>query len=221
MKALVTGFKPYGEHPINPSSEVALGLDGETIENIGIHGRLLDVSFQTLENQLEDLLRELQPDIVIALGLWPGEPVIRIERYGLGMADFEIPDNAGLLLSNQPIGPQGALAHAATLPIHAIEMALGDALIPARLSATAGTYLCNATLYLLLSLAARLRPGSRCGFIHLPYLPEQVATLMRSLRRERQMELHQRGDLASMSLDTMLKAIRIAITVTARSLRGD
>jgi pyroglutamyl-peptidase len=99
----------------------------------------------------------------------------------------------------------------ATWPVRAAESALLDAGIPARVSSTAGTFLCNATLFQFLH---RLNGGKRhvpCGFVHLPYLPAQVAGLMRDLRRERQLELEQRADVASMDLDTMVRAVRIVL----------
>ena len=89
--------------------------------------------------------------------------------------------------------------------------AVFEAGIPARLSGSAGNFLCNALMYHALGACAGRDPAPRCGFIHVPYLPQQVAGLIADTREEARLELHQRGDLPSMSLDTMVEAIRIAI----------
>jgi pyroglutamyl-peptidase len=123
------------------------------------------------------------------------------------------------LLSDAPVSDNGTAAAMATLPLRAIEADLLAAGIPARLSATAGTFLCNATLYTILHLAQTLRPPALAGFVHVPYLPEQAAELLVATRRERKLELHQRADLASMDLGMMTHALEIAIAAAARALR--
>jgi len=215
--ALVTGFEPYGGRGINPSAEVVRRVDGLQIEGAQVVGRVLPVSFAPLQARIRALVEDIEPEVVVALGLWPGEPMIRLERLALNLADFEIPDNDGLMLRDDWVDASGTPAVPATLPLRAIETALLQGGIPARLSTTAGTFLCNATLYSFLS-AAGARPGSggvpACGFIHLPYLPGQVAGLLEDLRKERRLEQHQRADLASMSLATMVEAVRIALAVS-------
>ena len=114
--------------------------------------------------------------------------------------------------------PDGSPAKVATLPLRAIETAILAAGIPARISSTAGTFLCNACLYTLLDLLeARHVPA---GFIHVAYAPAQVAQMLKDLRAESVLELHQRADLASMELATTVKGIEIAIAVTVGALRG-
>lgn len=212
--ALITGFEPYGSRSLNPSLKLAQALDGAEIGGLTMIGRGLPVAFAGLAGRIEAALDELRPALVIALGLWPGEPMIRLERFGLNLADFEIADNAGARLEDAPIARDGATALAASLPLRAIEEALLAAGIPARLSNTAGTYLCNATLYALLAAVERRGWRIPCGFIHLPYLPEQVAQML-ALARGGQLELHQRADLASMEYAVMERAVRLAIAVTA------
>jgi pyroglutamyl-peptidase len=96
-----------------------------------------------------------------------------------------------------------------------MEQAMLAAGIPTRLSSTAGTFLCNACLYGFLDAIARRGRNALCGFLHVPYVPEQVAGLIAAARRDRRIELHQRGDLASMSLDVIVKAVEIAVAETA------
>ena len=209
--ALVTGFMPYAGRGVNPAAEIAAALDGRTIADTLIISRMLPVSFAEIAGMAETLLREINPEIVIGIGLWPGEPVIRIERVGLNVADFEIPDNLGYVAADEPVLGNAAAARLATVPVRAMEEALLDAGIPARISNTAGTYLCNACLYSFLSAAATTRDPAACGFIHVPYLPSQVAGLLRRVREEAVLEAHQRADTASMELATGIRALEIAI----------
>ena len=206
--ALLTGFEPYGGHAVNPSQEVVKRLDGEEIAGHRVAGRVLPVAIASLRARAADLLAETAPAAVVSLGLAPGEPTIRLERIGLNLADFDIADNDGAVCRDDAIVPGGPAALPATLPLRAVEAALLRAGIPARLSTSAGTYLCNATLYTFLDSEAARR-GLPCGFVHLPYLPEQVAG---------RLESGQRGDLASMSLSAMLEAVRIVLALSLAAL---
>jgi pyroglutamyl-peptidase len=213
MPMLLTGFEGYGGRAINPAKEVAERLDGTVIGGAEVHGRTLPVSYAEIGARIAGLIEELGPRAVICLGLWPGEPMLRIERIAANIADFEIADNAGLL-AKEPVvegGPAGLLS---TLPIEAIRDRLLAAGIPARLSGTAGQFLCNAAMYHALRLCADRSPPPRCGFIHLPYLPQQVALLMTQKRDRAGVELHQRADLASMALETMIEGVCLAIATT-------
>jgi pyroglutamyl-peptidase len=215
--ALVTGFEPYGGRSLNPSAELARALDGARFGGLTVVGRTLPVALAGLAERLESWLDELEPALIIALGLWPGEPTIRLERFGVNLADFDIADNAGVRAEDAAIAAAGATALAATLPLRAIERRLLAEGIPVRLSNTAGTYLCNATLYSLLHALERRHRRTPCGFIHLPYLPEQVAALLAEGRAGR-LELHQRADFASMDLATMKRAVTLALAVAAEAI---
>ncbi len=212
---MVTGFEPYGGRGINPAAELARAIDGAELGSVQAVGARLPVSLEAAPRELEALIERHAPDIVLCLGLWPGEPMIRLERIALNRADFEIPDATGRLARDLALDPGGPDGIAATLPLHAIVQALRAQGIPARLSGTAGTYLCNATMYALLNMGHQRWPGLRGGFMHVPYLPEQVAALVQELEAGQQLELHQRADLASMAFDTMLQAVRIALLTTA------
>lgn len=215
MKALVTGFAAYGGRSLNPASEVALALNGTRIGQVEVTGVCLPVSLSEAPQCLTGLIDELAPDITLCLGLWPGEPMIRLERIALNRADFEIPDQTGCLARDEVLDPTGPDGLCATIPIQDALLAMWHQDIPARLSGTAGTYLCNATMYHLLNHARLRRPGMLAGFMHLPYLPAQVAALLSDLREAQILELHQRADLASMDLATMLEAVRITLSVSA------
>ena len=140
--ALVTGFMPYGGRGVNPAAEIAAALDGGTLAATPVVCRLLPVSLGEIAGIAETLLRDLDPCVVVSLGLWPGESLIRIERVALNVADFEIPDNRGYLAVDESVLANGVAAKFATVPVRAMMEALLDAGIPARVSNTAGTFLC-------------------------------------------------------------------------------
>jgi pyroglutamyl-peptidase len=212
-RALVTGFGGYGGRGFNPTAEIAAPLDGERISGCDVVGAVLPVAYETLAGDLARLLRQHQPRAVICLGLWPGEPTIRLERFGLNLNHFEIPDNTGALIRGA-LEKDGPVARAATLPLERIQERLIAAGIPAKLSSTAGNFLCNATLYTVLGIIERETPDTRAGFIHVPYDPRQVADMLGRVREGANLELHQRSDLASMALETSRNAVRIALETT-------
>lgn len=213
-RILVTGFEPYGGRSLNPAHEVMNQLNGRKVAGCQVVGHALPVAIEGLEGRIVDLLHDVNPDVVISLGLWPGESLIRIERVALNVMDFAIADNAGKRPLNQPVRPEGATALMATIPVRAIETALLAANIPAQVSNTAGTYLCNACLYRFLESASRLDRPVQCGFLHLPYLPQQVANLLASRREDASVELHQQKELASMSLELQVEAVELVIATS-------
>lgn len=214
---LVTGFEPYAGRGRNPSAEMALRLDGDTIGGALVAGRVLPVRFERLPAEVDRLLEGLSPAAVVGTGLWPGAPTIRLERFAVNLGDCEIPDNAGTLLDETILEPDRETALRSRLPLRRIEAALLDAGIPATLSNSAGTFLCNAVMYRMLEATG---PEVPAGFVHLPYLPEQVAELVRGVRAEHALELHQRADLASMSDEVIERALRIVVEETVRALEG-
>lgn len=210
MTILLTGFAPYGGMPSNPASAAALALDGRRIGGARLHGVELPVSMTHVRKLLGDLIEETRPRAVICLGLFPGEPVIRIERVGLNVADFGIADNEGVTMTDQPVAGNGPAARLATLPLRAIERALLKSGTPARISPTAGTYLCNACLYTALDLAG----GAPCGFLHVPMTPELVALRLAGARPE----ALERDPPPSMELSRTIAAVETAIAVTLAAL---
>ncbi len=206
MNLLLTGFEPFGDSDRNPSLEIARALDKRAIGDARVASRILPVSMQRIAEALEKALDETKPDIVLSLGLAGNESMIRIERFGMNLADFPIADNDGARSVDQALVPGGVAGVATTLPNRAIHDALLAAGVPARLSNTAGTYLCNACIYLTQASLARRGSPARFGFLHLPYLPEQVATLLAGPRAGRLPE-----QIASMSLETQIRAVEIAI----------
>jgi pyroglutamyl-peptidase len=214
---LVTGFEPYGGRGFNPAHAVMQALHGREVGGARVEGRGLPVSFGRLGGAIAGLIDEVNPCGIICLGLWPGEPAIRLERIGINVADFEIPDNEGAICRDAPVREGVEPGRLATLPLRAIETALLAEGIPARLSATAGTFLCNACLYTVLDELARRSLAIPAGFIHIPYTPEQVAGMLADVRNSAELEIHQRADLASMELSRIVRAIGIAVAVSVES----
>ncbi len=196
---LVTGFEPFAGFGRNPSAEIAAQLDGTTIDGCAVVGRTLPVTLDGLDAALDRALAGIDPVAAVALGLAADEPAIRLERVAVNLADFSIPDNAGLRASDRKLDPAGPDARASRLPLRAIRDALLARGIPARLSNTAGTYLCNAAMYRLLG---RLPARVACGFIHLPHLPAEAARLMAESEREA---------VPSMALELQVEAVRTAL----------
>jgi pyroglutamyl-peptidase len=209
---LVTGFEPFGKDDRNPSQEVACALDGRTLAGMRIAGRILPVSMQRIAEALRSALDETHPRLIVSLGLANGQSTIRVERYGVNLADFPIPDNDGSRNVDLSLAGNGPLAVATTLPNRAIHDALLAAGIPARLSTSAGAYLCNACIYLTAGEIEARGWDARFGFLHLPYLPEQVAALLAGPRAGRLPD-----QLASMSLETMIRAVELALGACAQS----
>jgi len=207
---LLTGFEAFGGSTVNPSQEVARRLHGTTIDGMGVVGHTLPVSLKQIGSAIDRIVQETDPEIVISLGQSGSASTIVLERFAVNLADFSAPDNDGASVTDAALQGDGPTAIASRLPLRAIEAALLDAGIPVRLSNSAGTYLCNAAMYLFL---IRTGPETPCGFIHLPCLPEQVAT---ALKAARDGEGPRPASTASMSLDLMVAAVRLAVEVTVR-----
>lgn len=203
--ALVTGFEPFGGHGLNPSAELARKIDGATIGETPVAGRILPVDIERIGGAIADIRAEIDPVAVINLGLAAGEPVVRLERVALNLAAFEIPDNAGRLIEDRALEEAGEAALWSRLDLPKIRRALLGHGIPARLSSTAGNYLCNAAMYRFLRAVPASVP---CGFIHLPLLRAQVAAM---LERPTGRDL---SSYASMEFPTLMRALEIALEIT-------
>ncbi len=198
---LVTGYEPFSTFDRNPSALVAEGLDGTTVSGATVVGRVLPVDLRAMPGALRDLLERHRPAVVLSLGLAAGIAGVNVERVGVNLADLSrTPDNAGCAVSDAPLAPGGPDALFATVPTRRIVERLHEEGIPAALSYSAGAHLCNAILYQLLCGAREHGFVYRAGFLHLPLLPE--------------MAVLQPQAASSMSLDTMRRAIEIAVAVS-------
>ena len=184
---LVTGFEPFGGEKINPSQEIARQLNGRVIAGRRVIGRILPCMFGAANAELRRILRELSPELVIAVGQAGGRAEITPERVAINIDDARIADNAGAQPVDVPVVARGPAAYWSTLPIKAIVATLRAHEIPAAVSHTAGTFVCNHVFYGLMH-ALRSRRGVRGGFIHVPFLPEQAKTGQPSLSQEAMIE---------------------------------
>ncbi|WKX26128.1 pyroglutamyl-peptidase I [Tatumella ptyseos] len=192
---LLTGFEPFGGEAINPSWEVVSLLEGTTDEGERIICLQLPCVFGESLQVLQKAITYHAPDLVIAVGQAGGRADISLERIAINIDDARIPDNEGYQPIDKPVVENGPAAWFSTLPIKAIVNALQQEGIPASVSQTAGTYVCNHVMYGLLHALGE-NSESKAGFIHIPYLPQQAAKHPGS---------------PSMAADTVEKALRIAI----------
>ncbi len=174
---LVTGFEGYGGRSDNPSAEIALALDGQQIGGKQVTSAVLPVTNHNLRNNLVSLIETVNPSAIFCLGLSPGESVVRIERLAANYSRFEIADNAGEQYCGSVVSG-GPAAYEATLPVEPMLQSVLSSGIPARLSESAGTYLCNAVMYHALDYCATTSRTCQCGFIHLPFMPSQVCDVL-------------------------------------------
>jgi pyroglutamyl-peptidase len=202
QKVLITGFEPFGGEPVNPSLEAVKLLATKTFTNVEVITKKLPAVFHESTRILKATMDEVKPDIVICVGQAGGRSDITVERVAINVDDAKIPDNEGNRPIDARIVENGPAAYWSGLPIKAIVEKMREAGVPASVSQTAGTFVCNHTFYGLSHLIATEYPGIRGGFIHIPYLPEQAA---------------RHPGAPSMSLEMIVRSIEIAIqTATAQ-----
>lgn len=195
MKILVSGFDPFGGETINPSIEAVKklpdtinGVDIVKLEIPTVIGKSIDVLTQAIHQQ--------KVDVVLCVGQAGGRSDITVERVAINIDDCRIKDNEGNQPIDEPIVKDGPDAYLLTLPIKAIVSNLQTHGIPASVSNSAGTFICNHVAYGMAHLAKINYPTMRTGFIHIPFLPEQVTT---------------KPNMPSMSLELIVQALEIAI----------
>jgi len=209
MKVLITGFEPFGGDNKNPTEIIAKTLNGKVINGAQIIGKILPVSVKRAGPKLGRILNELKPDVVINLGLAPTYSNIAVERVALNILDARIPDNDGYQPIDEPIEKDASIAYFATLPVRAIVKELRDNGIPAVISYSAGTYLCNYVMFKTLHYSKLHDYPKKAGFIHVPYTPDQVVNKFFLLGK----------NTPSMCLETEMKAVEIAIKVALRYIK--
>ena len=169
-RLLITGFDPFDGAAVNPSWE-AVKLLPEKIGDYEIHKLQIPTVFGLAAQTVLEKSAELNPHVIISVGQAGGRAAVTPERIGINIRDARISDNAGISPKDEIIAPDGADGYFSTLPVKAMIAAINDAGLPAAISNTAGTFVCNDVLYSLLHHYAGT--AVRCGFIHVPYLPEQ------------------------------------------------
>lgn len=195
MKVLITGFDPFGGESINPALE-AVKLLPDTISGAQIIKLEIPTVFRKSLDKIEEAMEMHKPNIVISIGQAGGRFQITPERVAINIDDARIKDNEG----NQPIDikiyEDGEAAYFSNLPIKAMVEEIKNNGIPAAVSNTAGTFVCNHVMYGILYLIDKKYPEAKGGFIHVPYIPAQTLD---------------KADKPAMNINDIAKGLELAI----------
>lgn len=195
MKILVSGFDPFGGEKVNPAIESVKKLP-DTILGVEIIKLEIPTVIGKSIQKIEEAVELHKPDVVISVGQAGGRTDITVERVGVNVDDCRIPDNEGNQPIDEKIVKDGPDAYFVTLPIKAMVEHIQKKGVPASVSNTAGTFICNHVTYGVRHLAETKYPEMRTGFIHIPFLPQQV--------------IDKKG-MPSMELDVIVKGLVAAI----------
>lgn len=196
MKIMITGFDPFGGEPVNPAYE-AVKLLPDEIGGAQIIKLEVPTVFGKAGEVLEANIKAEQPDAVICVGQAGGRSGMTVEKVAINFQDARIPDNDNQQPVDKPIKEDGETAYFATIPVKAMVAKMRENGIPAFISYTAGTYVCNDLMYTLLYLIDKKYPQMRGGFIHVPYAMEQT--------------IEKPIGTASMTLPVIAKALEYAV----------
>lgn len=197
MKILLTGFEPWAEWSSNPSGAVAESLNGSSIAGCEVVSAVLPVVHGADIDRVASLVAEYEPVAVVCLGLHGSASALHVERVGINLKVIDGVD--------YPIVEGGPDAYFSTLPTRAMVRRMADAGVPARLTYSAGTFLCNHIMYSVLHLIAEREDGLPAGFIHVPPTPELVTELGRSQ--------------PSMALETIRTGVIAGVAAVVEGLR--
>ncbi len=200
MKILVTGFDPFGGEPINPAIESVKLLPKE-IEGAEIIALEIPTVVHKSLQVIQDAVKKYEPDMVLSIGQAGGRSDITVERIGINIDDCRIKDNEGNQPIDEPIFKDGPAAYFVNLPIKAMVEEIRKIGIPASVSNTAGTFVCNHVTYGVRHMLELEGKGRKSGFIHIPYLPQQVV---------------EKVGQPSMALDDIVKGLTAAISAMVK-----
>jgi pyroglutamyl-peptidase len=203
---LLTGFEPFDGDTVNPSGEVAKQLDGKVIGDCAVRSVILPVQHEAARAVVTPLLEAPGLVAVVHLGLAGGRARISLERVAVNVMDYSRPDAHGQVLRDVACVKGGPPAYFSTLPLRDMLTALNEEGIPAMISNTAGTYLCNDISYSTLHAVDERALAILIGFIHLPFLPSMVAS-------------HDREE-PSMDVAMMTRTVEIALSHIAQPRGG-
>lgn len=201
MNVLMTGFDPFNGEVVNPSFEAIRAMP-ETVLGYEVIKLEVPTVFDRAIQVLAAAMDAHRPDIVICVGQAGGRFAITPEYVAINLDEARIPDNEGNKPDASPIVAGGENAYFTTLPVRAIVTSLREAGIPATLSYTAGTFVCNHLFYGLMHLIEKDYPSVRGGFIHVPFLPGQVVT---------------DSNKPFMTLEMMTSALTLAVQTTIKN----
>ena len=167
-KLLLTGFEPFAQHTSNPTQELVLSLASKVINNFKITSVVLPVEYEKTKQLISKLIEDENPDAVISLGLAGDRTQITPELIALNYCHSETPDNAGVIKLFEKINPKSKESFVSTLPVEQMINSLKENNFDAKLSTTAGAYLCNTVMYTALQTVSIKKLNIPCGFIHIP-----------------------------------------------------
>lgn len=196
MKVLVTGFDPFGGETVNPAIEAVKRLPDRIAGADIVKLEIPTVLYKSLQ-KIDAAIIKYDPDIIVSVGQAGGRSDITVERIGINCNDCRIPDNEGNKSVDEPVYRDGPDAYFSTLPIKAMVKSIQTAGIPASISDTAGTFICNHVLYGVRYLCEHKYPEKKSGFIHIPYMPSQTV---------------ERRNIPSMSLSDSITGLIAAIS---------
>ncbi|MDO5089040.1 MAG: pyroglutamyl-peptidase I [Leptotrichiaceae bacterium] len=199
MKILVTGFDPFGGEPINPAIESVKKLP-DNIAGAEIIKLEIPTVWKKSIDKIEEAIIKHNPDVILSIGQAGGRFDITVERVGINIDDFRIKDNEGNQVIDEPVFSDGDTAYFSNLPVKAMVENIQKYKVPASVSYTAGTFVCNHVLYGVRYLIEKKYKGKKSGFIHIPFLPEQVTD---------------KRNTPSMSLDCIVTGLTAAIEAIA------
>ena len=194
MKILVTGFDKFGKDSINPSIEAVKKLPDE-IENAIIIKREIPTVYKKSVDMLLQIIEKEKVDVVLNVGQAGGREGISIEKVGININDFRIPDNECNVIVDEKIVDEGDDAYFVNIPVKAIVKNLNNNKIESHISYSAGTFICNYVCYYMAYLTRTRYPNMRSGFIHVPYMYGQAKD----------------KNTYTMPLDTIVEGLEIAI----------
>ena len=192
---LVTGFEPFGGEDVNPSWEICGRLPA-AIGRARVRTLRVPTRFRRAIEVVTGAIVEHEPRLVILLGQAGGRACLSVERVAINVDDARIPDNAGARPVDEPVAPSGPAAYFATVPVKAMAAAIREAGVPAEVSNSAGTFVCNHLFYGVLHFMASTGRPARAGFIHVPWLDSQAVA---------------RPGEPAMALATMARGVEAAI----------
>ncbi|MFE7121872.1 pyroglutamyl-peptidase I [Streptomyces sp. NPDC057654] len=203
-RVLLTGFEPFGGEATNPAWDAVRAVADNPPDGVELSTACLPCVFGDAVDALRAAVERYDPELVISVGQAGGRTDVTVERVAVNIDDARIPDNTGAQPVDEPIVPGGPVAYFAALPVKACVEAVRAAGLPASVSQTAGTFVCNEVFYALMHLAATERPGLRGGFVHVPFAPGQVTDKLQP----------------SLPVSVTAEALRV-ITVTAATRTED
>lgn len=199
MKILVTGFDPFGGETINPAIEAVKRIPDEILGMEIIKLEIPTVRWKSLE-MIEAAIKKYDPEVILSVGQAGGRADISVERIGINVDEFRIPDNEGNQPADETIDPDGPDAYFLNLPIKKMVERIRKYQIPASVSNTAGTFVCNHVAYGTRRMLELRYPEKRSGFIHIPFVPQQVV---------------EKKAMPSMSLEMIVQGLTAALEAIA------